>query len=103
MQCEGSSVSVPCTESPAVFGPTNFIGTTTTTTYYYYRRVRHGTDEDFYARMNIFNVKISIEAGRKIGVTKRVTELPNLDRFDQRKTDLESGRINDYDHIVIFI
>ena len=40
---------------------------------------------------------------RKIGVTKRVTELPNVDRFEKRKTDLEYGMVKDYGYVIIFI
>ena len=56
----------------AVFGPTNFIETIASTTTATTTARMKISDEDFYGY-------------RKIGVTKRVTELPNVDRFENGK------------------
>ena len=36
-------------------------------------------------------------------LTKRVTELPNVDRFRKREKVLDCERIKDYEYVIIFI
>ena len=72
MHYYSSIIIIPNT---AVFGPTKLIGTIPST-----MRMRMRMkilDEDFGWRFHWSN--------RKIGVTKKVTELPNVDRFENEK------------------